>query len=181
MRSATSARSTTRTKDSGRSARASRSQMRRPLLVRALNLAAVGAFDRIAIRHQVKEQHAEAVDVRRDRAGRRQTAPARDTAACRPDRGRAGRASSPSRPDPKSISTMRPASSRITLCAFTSRCSRPACVDGGERTGTGRGRRATASSALKRTARVQLVFERAALDELHPQADVAIALIGAVD
>ena len=61
------------------------------------------------------------------RPARPRTAPAPCRAACRRGRRRRCRPrSSRTRPVPKSISTMRPLRSRITFCALTSRCSRPA-------------------------------------------------------
>ena len=149
-----------------------------PCCVRAAKIRQIAARDRVRTCQQMVEHDADAVDVasgRRGRAGqhlRRQI------------QGRAGDfdsgVPSNSRPVPKSISTSRPSSATITFCALMSRCSRPAActADTARHNSTPIVRdllRRKCLSAAKR------LFERAALDELHPQADAAVDSFSAVD
>ena len=111
---------------------------------------------------------------------RRRRAPGRDRAACRPCRAASAAGVASSVPAPKSMSTVRPPSSRITFCALMSRWTRPRPC-----TAASAWQRSTpigvASSRAQRAARAQLVFHRAAVDELHPQADEVARPFHAVD
>ena len=96
-----------------------------PGAVRRFDLGARRAFDRVFLRHQVIEQHAEAVDV----GGRRRRPAAQALGAeiqrRAGERVVAGRDVCIDRPAPKSMRTTRPPSSRITLCALTSPWTSP--------------------------------------------------------
>ena len=94
-------------------------------LVRTANLAHGPCLHWIRAGDEVIEQDAETVNVAPNRGPVAPAAPrVRDRVAFRRDPDDAS--SSSSLPVPKSISTMRPSSARITLCALISRCSRPA-------------------------------------------------------
>ena len=109
-------------------------------------------------------------------APRRPRAPR--TAACPPPPPTL-RASSSS-PPPKSVSSRRPSRSRITLWVFTSRWSRPARCTAASASPSSTAIRTTRSS-VERTVLAQFVLERAAVDELHPDADAAVDPLGSVD
>ena len=86
--------------------------------------------------------------------------------------------SSSSTPAPKSISTIRPPSSRITLCGLTSRCTRPRRAPPRARGQVEADQRrfAGAEGALL----AHHLLQRAPANQLHPQADLALPSIRAV-
>ena len=85
-----------------------------------------------------------------------------------------------SSPVPKSISTRRPPLSRMTFWALMSRCSRPGAVHRRQRRAEVQADERRFARA-ERSARLDGLLERLAAHELHPQADAAVVLLGAVD
>ena len=82
-------------------------------------------------------------------------------------------------PAPKSMRTTRPPSSRMTLCALTSPWTSPLAWTAASAPHSARPM-TIASSALCGAARVDLGGQRPPVHELHPQADPALVLVGAV-
>ena len=173
--------STARTNGAGRSARRSRSRVRGPCGARRRGRERT-AHHRETAGHQVEHQHAERIDVRPyDPRARLRTVRGPYTAVCRsrPSRGR-GDVSCRSWPAPKSIRTTRPPSSRMTFRAVTSRCSKPAPCTADK----ARQRSVPTPVGFARAQRTVLLddlVQRAAANELHPDADRAVARFGAID
>ena len=166
-----SARSTVWMNSLGRSGRASRSRLTSPVAMRARDLAAIGAFDRVLACHHPVEQDSEAVDV-----GRARGRPPVEELGREIER-RAGECRSTSRSAGRELRARaevhqdRPAAFLAhDVLRLDVAVDEAAAVNRGERLAEihADGRRFLSA---QRAARAQLVFHRAAVDELHPQAD----------
>ena len=82
---------------------------------------------------------------------------------------------------PKSPSLSTPSRRRRRFCGFTSRCTRPGVVRGGERRGRSGCRALPTSSARQRPAARDELGERLAVDVLHRDERAAVVLADVVD
>ena len=139
-----------------------------PRCVRAPQFRERARAHRIGPGQQVIKQHTDAVDVaagRRRAAGEHLRREVQRRSCYAPPQ-----ALPSSCPVPKSINTSRPSSATITFCALISRCRRPAAWTADTAPHSSRPSRTTSSGVSTAPSREHLL-ERAAPDELHPQAN----------